>query len=280
MAKSSTPQRVDRTAEEIGFLAGGPGRAAETALARLVDGGLVRFSREGLVTAVHQNGHGATTALEAFILTGLNGAGRPIGLVVGPAAHSHEMAALRDSLSGKALIRRAWGRGSGGRAAFRVLLIFLGIGFLGAALLVDRNLLAVAVVAFFVAFLLRDKKMLTPLGKGVLGHARMNPRDRVDAVALYGLRGVVGRRRVSDLYDLPPNLLYVAPLYPRHGKKKSSSDSGGCGSSCGSASSCSTSSCSSSSCSSSSCSSSSCSSSSCSSSSCSSSSSCGGGGGD
>ncbi|MET8759013.1 TIGR04222 domain-containing membrane protein [Lentzea sp. NPDC004782] len=284
MAKSSTAHRVDQTAEEIGFLAGGPGRAAETALARLMDGGLVRFSREGLVTAVHQNGHGATTALEAFILAGLNGAGRPIGLVVGPAAHSHEMGALRDSLAGKALIRRKWGKGNGGRAAFRVLLIFLGIGFLGAALLVDRNLLAVAVVALFVAFLLRNKKMLTPLGKGVLGHARMNPRGRVDAVALYGLRGVVGRQRVSDLYGLPPNLLYVTPL---PSKKKSRSDGGSCGSGCSSASSCSAGSCSaSSSCSSSSCSSSStcssssscgssssCSSSSCSSSSCSSSSS-------
>ncbi|MGW4213342.1 TIGR04222 domain-containing membrane protein [Lentzea sp. NPDC004789] len=268
MAKSSTPQRVDQTAEEIGFLAGGPGRAAETALARLMDGGLVRFSREGLVTAVHQNGHGATTALEAFILAGLNGAGRPIGLVVGPAAHSHEMGALRDSLAGKALIRRKWGRGNGGRSAFRVLLIFLGIGFLGAALLVDRNLLVVAVVALLVAFLLRDKKMLTPLGKGVLGHARLNPRGRVDAVALYGLRGVVGRRRVADLYDLPPNLLYVAPPHLQHAKKKSRSDGGGCGSSCGSASSCSASSCSASSCSSS------CSSSSCGSSSCGSSSSC------
>ena len=46
MATSSTPQ-AGWTAEEIGFLAGGPGRAAEAVLARLMDGGLVRVSREG-----------------------------------------------------------------------------------------------------------------------------------------------------------------------------------------------------------------------------------------
>src|SRR5690349_24479740 len=97
MAKSSTPHQ--HSAEEIGFLAGGPGRAAEPALARLMDGGLVRVSREGLVTAVHQNGHGATTRIEAFILNGLNGAGRPIGHVIGPASHSQEMGSLRQSLT-------------------------------------------------------------------------------------------------------------------------------------------------------------------------------------
>lgn len=47
MSKSSTPQQTVWSAEEIGFLAGGPGRAAEAVLARLMDGGLVRVSREG-----------------------------------------------------------------------------------------------------------------------------------------------------------------------------------------------------------------------------------------
>ncbi|RAS57979.1 uncharacterized protein (TIGR04222 family) [Lentzea atacamensis] len=276
MAKSSTPQ-ANWAAEEIGFLAGGPGRAAEAALARLMDGGLVRFSREGLVTAVHQNGHGATSPLEASILAGLSGGGRPIGLVVGPAAHSQEMGALHRNLVEKALVHRQWGKTSGGRVALRVLLVLLGIAFLAAALFVDLNLLAVTLVAWFVAFLLRDKKMLTPIGRGILGHAQRNPRSRVDAVALHGLRGVVGRRRVADLYGLPPGILYPPPVH-HHGKQKSHSDSGGCGGvhehhNCASSSSCSSSSCSSSSCSSSS---SSCSSSSCgssSSSSCSSSSS-------
>lgn len=104
MAKSSTPHRMN--AEEIGFLAGGPGRAAEAALARLMDGGHVRVSGEGLVTAVHQNGCGATTAIEARIFAGLGGAGRPIGLAVGPASTGQEMGALRRTLVDKALVRR------------------------------------------------------------------------------------------------------------------------------------------------------------------------------
>ncbi len=286
MAKSSTSRRTDRTAEEIGFLAGGPGRAAEAALARLMDGGLVRVSREGLVTAVHQNGNGATTRIEGFILTSLTGTGRPIGHVVGPASHSQEMGSLRQSLTDRAMIRRRWGRASGGRVALRTLLFVLGFVLLIAGIFADRNLLVIAVVALVVAFLLRGKKMLTPLGKRTLGHARLNPRGRVDAVALYGLRGAVGRQRVGDLFDLPPTVLFGTPAH-HHGKRRSHSDSGGgCSSSydhsCGSTSSCSSSSCSSNSCTSaSSCGSSGCgstsscssSSSSCSSSSCSSSSS-------
>ncbi|WP_082115077.1 TIGR04222 domain-containing membrane protein [Lentzea aerocolonigenes] len=266
MAKSSTPG-PDWRPEEIGFLAGGPGRAAETALARLMDGGLVRISREGLVTAVHQNGHGATTRIESFILNALNGAGRPIGHVVGPASHSQEMGSLRQSLTDRAIIRRRWGKASGGATALRVLLTLAGIGFLVATFATDRAFLAGTIVAWFLAFLLRGKKMLTPMGKGVLGYARTHQRGRVDAVAVYGLRGVMGRQRVADLFGLPPNVLHAAPLRLQHAKRKSRSDSGGgCGSGCsgcGSVSSCSTSSCSSNSCnSSSSCSSSSCSSSS------------------
>ncbi|MET9627059.1 TIGR04222 domain-containing membrane protein [Lentzea sp. NPDC006480] len=267
MAKSSTPGTGCRP-EEIGFLAGGPGRAAETALARLMDGGHVRISREGLVTAVHQNGHGAKTRIESFILNSLNGAGRPIGHVVGPASHSQEMGSLRQSLTDRAMIRRRWGKASGGKVALRVLLILVGVGFLVATFAADRVFLAGTVVAWLLAFLLRGKKMLTPTGKRALGYARTHQRSRVDAVAVYGLRGVMGRQRVADLFGLPPQVLYSpAPLHLQHNKRKSRSDSGGgCGSSCsscGSASSCSSSSCSSNSCnSSSSCSSSSCSSSS------------------
>jgi hypothetical protein len=219
------------------------------------------------VTAVHQNGHGAKTRIESFILTTVNGAGRPIGHVVGPASHSQEMGSLRQSLTDRAMIRRRWGRAGGGKTALRVLLILAGIGFLVATFAADRVFLAGTVVAWLLAFLLRGKKMLTPTGKRALGYARTHQRSRVDAVAVYGLRGVMGRQRVADLFGLPPNVLYAAPLHLQHARRKSRSDSGGgCGSSCsscGSASSCSSSSCSSNSCnSSSSCGSSSCSSSS------------------
>lgn len=254
MAKSSAPHQA--SAEEIGFLAGGPGRAAEAALARLMDGGLVRMSREGLVTAVHQNGYGATTALEAFILAGLSGAGRPFGHVVGPAAHSQEMASLQRGLVDRALVRRQWGRSP--NRGFRTLLFVLALATAVAAGIYDRNLFALSAVLLFFAFLMRDKKMLTPLGRGVLGHAQRNPRGEVDTVALHG-------------FPSAPR-----PIQIRQARTRSTSHRGG--SSCGGAHDhygCSSSSCSSSSCnSSSSCSSSSSSScSSSSSSSCSSSSS-------
>lgn len=247
MAKSSAPHQA--SAEEIGFLAGGPGRAAEAALARLMDGGHVRMSREGLVTAVHQNGYGATTALEAFILAGLTGAGRPFGHVIGPAAHSQEMGSLQRGLVDRALVRRQWGRSP--NRGFRTLLFVLALASAVAAVIWDRNLFALSAVLLFFAFLMRGKKMLTPLGRGVLGHAQRNPRGKVDTVALHGF----------------PNA--PRPIQIRQAKSRSTSHRSSSSSSCGGVydhQSCSSSSCSSSSCnSSSSCSSSS--SSSCSSSS-------------
>jgi uncharacterized protein (TIGR04222 family) len=267
MAKSSTPHQTIWSAEEIGFLAGGPGRAAEAVLARLMDGGLVRVSREGVVTAVHQNGYGATTALEAYVLAGLHGTSRPIHQVVQAAMHSNEMAALHHSLIARSVARRTSG---GKHTGLRVLLILLAIASVPAAIIFDARLLVLTAVLLFLAVVvLRNKGRVTKHGKLVLLHAYRNPRSGADQVALFGLRR--GRQQ------------------PR----RSTSHGGGCGSSCssydwsdhscGGSSSCSSSSgCSSSSCSSSSCSSSSCSSSSsscssssssCSSSSCSSSSS-------
>lgn len=252
MAKSSTPHQTIWSAEEIGFLAGGPGRAAEAVLARLMDGGLVRVSREGVVTAVHQNGYGATTALEAYVLAGLHGTSRPIHQVVQVAMHSNEMAALHHGL-----IARSVARGTSGakHTGLRVLLFVLAVASVPAAILFDAWLLVLTAVLLFLAIVvLRNKGRLTKHGKLVLLHAYRNPRSGADQVALFGLRR--GKQQ------------------PR----RSTSHGGGCGSSCsssydwshhscGGSSSCSSSSCSSSSCSSSSSSCSSSSSSSCSSSS-------------
>ena len=242
------------TVEEIGFLAGGPGRAAQAALARLVDGGLVRISREGLVTAVHQNGYGATTPIEAYVLAGLHGAARPLGQVVGATAGSMEMGSLHQSLVARGLVRRQWGKPRGGAVAFQALLVFLAIASAFAAIAFDGKLIALTIVLLFFVFLLRDKGRLTALGKSTLRYALGRQRGGADVVALRGMN--LGRRRST-----------------------SNSRGGGCGSSyeyshdsCGSSSSCAASGCSSSSCSSSS--SSSCSSSSSSSCSSSSSSSC------
>lgn len=186
MSKSSTPHQTIWSAEEIGFLAGGPGRAAEAVLARLMDGGLVRVSREGVVTAVHQNGYGATTALEAYVLAGLHGTARPIHQVVQVAMRSNEMAALHHSLIARSVVRRTGGSGRGG---FRALLFVLAIASFPAALLFDTRLLVLTAILLFVAaVVLRNKGRLTSNGKIVLRYAFRNPRGSADQVALFGLR--------------------------------------------------------------------------------------------
>ena len=92
------------TPEELGCLAGGPGRAAEVALARLLQAGLVRISRDGVVTAVHQN-PGRVTPLEAHVLQGLRGR-RYLDEVLRDAAVSAEAEGLRSHLAGRGLLRR------------------------------------------------------------------------------------------------------------------------------------------------------------------------------
>lgn len=242
MAKSSTPHQGVWSAEEIGFLAGGPGRAAEAALARMMDGGVVRVSREGFVTAVHQNGYGATTPLEAYVLAGLQGTARPLHQVVQVAMNSREMGSLHQSLVARAMVRRQWGQPRGGISALRTLLVLLAIASAVAGIVLDARLFVLSLVLLFITFLLRKRGRLTALGRSVVRYVMRNPRGGPDVVAVRGLRQ--GRHRVT----------------------RSSSDGGGCGGGCG-GSSCSGSSCSSSSCSSSSSSCSSSSSSSCSSSS-------------
>ncbi len=250
MAKTST--RIDWSPEEIGFLAAGPDRAAQAALARLMDGGLVRVSREGLVTAVHQNGYGATTRLEAKVLAGVQGAGQPMRSVVAWAAQSPEMASLRQSLVDRGMQRRKPSGSAGLQVLFILLtVVFFGIGF------AEHVFWAFAAVTLLFSILVRRRGLLTPHGRTVLKFARRNVLSRPHTVAMRGLTPGRQNRSTSDGgWYYTPDAGYVYH--------------------CGSSSSCSGSSCSSSSgCSSSSSSCGSSSSSSCSSSSSSSSSSCG-----
>lgn len=266
MSKSSTPHQATWSAEEIGFLAGGPGRAAEAVLSRLLDGGLVRISREGLVTAVHQNGYGARTALEAYVLAGLQGTARPIQQVVQVARASHEMGALHQSLVDRGMVHRRFGRPRGGRIALRVVLFLLAFVSVFVAFAIDARLFLLTALLVFLAILLRNPGRLTRNGKTVWMYA-MRTRGSADSVALFGLRR--GKQRTTSS---------STPYVGTSGCSSYDWDHHSCGgtSSCG-GSSCSSSSCSSSSSScgssSSSCSSSSSSCSSSSSSSCSSSSS-------
>ncbi|WP_329793651.1 TIGR04222 domain-containing membrane protein [Lentzea sp. DG1S-22] len=259
MSTPSTPQRTTWTAEEIGFLAGGPGRAAEAVLARLMDGGLVRVSREGLVTAVHQNTYGATSPLEAYVLAGLHGTPRPVQQVVQVAMTSHEMGALHQSLVARGVVRSSWGRPRGGKTALRVVLFLMAFASLFVALAVEPLVLVLTGMVLVTALLLRDKGRLTANGKIVVRYAFRSTSSSADAVALFGLRR--GKQRAVKSSGSS-----TSHVGSGCGSYDWSHHSCGGSSSCSSASSCGSSSCSSSSSSSSSCGSSS-SSSSCSSSS-------------
>lgn len=266
MAKSST--RTDWSAEEIGFLAGGPVRASQAALARLMDGGLVRVSREGHVTAVHQNGYGATTRLEAGILTALQGSGQPMAAIVAWTMRSAEMASLRQSLVDRGLVRR---RGTTGSTGVQVILIVLTVLFFGIGF-AEHAFWAPAAVTLLLSILVRRKGPLTPLGRSVLKYAQRNAHGYARLIALRGFTPS-GRRRSRSTSN-SGGWYHTADS----GYVYSCSSASSCSSSsCAAGNSCSSSGCSSSSCnSSSSCgSSSSCSSSSSSSCSSSSSSSCG-----
>lgn len=259
MAKSSTPHQTVRSAEEIGFLAGGAGRAAQAVLARLMDGGLVRVSREGLVTAVHQNGYGATTPLEAHVLAGLRGTSRPISQVVQVAMGSHEMSSLGESLVARSLLRRRGrNRPGNGRKFFGFLLFLVSIGTIPVVFAFEPKVFFLTLVLLVVGIVLMrsNKSRLTASGKAVLRYTRGHQRGGADVVALYGLRQ--GRHRTRTSTSDGGGGCSTSYDWSHHSCAGSSSSCSSSSSSCGSSSSCSSSS--SSSCSSSS--SSSCSSSS------------------
>ncbi|MET9231858.1 TIGR04222 domain-containing membrane protein [Lentzea sp. NPDC003310] len=241
MSQSSTPHRTTWTAEEIGFLSGGPGRAAEAVLARLLDGGLVRVSREGLVTAVHQNGYGATTPLEAYVLAGLHGTARPIRQVVQVAMTSHEMGALHQSLVDRGVVHRQFGRPRGGKTALRVLLFLLAFVSVFVAFAVDTWLFLLTASLVLFAVLLRNPGRLTRNGKTVWLHALRNPRSGADSVALFGLRR--GKQRQRSTSSTPYVVSSGCGSYDwdHHGCGGTSSCSSG-SSGCSSGSSCSSSS--------------------------------------
>ena len=112
METPTTAQGTWPSAEEAGFLTAGPRRAAETVLARLIDTGLVRVSRDGLVSAVHQNGQGATTSVEARMLSHAQTAVR-FDTIVQSIARSTEIADLYRHLFSRRLMQVPRRRGDG-----------------------------------------------------------------------------------------------------------------------------------------------------------------------
>lgn len=249
MAKSSNTAGFSDhrrwSAEEIGFLAGGPVSAAQAALTRLMDGGLVRISREGHVTAVHQNGYGANTPIEAAILNGLNGTAHPTGAVVWAAARSREMESLRQSLVDRGLVRRNRGMNRGSARGLQVLLLIATVPLTVLAFAVDRTYLLLAIIAFVISFLVRPKGLLTPAGRNVLRFARQGTRSQADVAALRGLHDNGGKRRKSHSHNsCGGGDIYVHSCGSPSSCMSSCCSSSSCSnsSSCGSSSSCSSSS--------------------------------------
>jgi uncharacterized protein (TIGR04222 family) len=272
--------RTGITVEEFGYLSGGPGRAAEAAIVRLLEAGLLRISREGTVSAVSATSQGASTPLEAYAL-GAARTGRMLGELIKSTAGSGAMDGLKQHLVSRGFLvspgrRKGWG-------FVRFLCVVVAVAAMAAVGLAGLHVgIALAVIAAALAFRWFAGRMRRPVrraGRREERRVTVMSNDRVGIVAQHGLTG-----RIGNL----PNMYYVwemlgiapsagATLRRRKPVRNNNNSDGGtmyasscssCSGGCGSNSSCGSGS--------SSCGSSSDSSSS---SSCSSGSSCGGGGG-
>ncbi|GHH47596.1 hypothetical protein GCM10017774_52070 [Lentzea cavernae] len=242
------------TPEELGCLVGGPARAAEVALARLLQAGLVRISREGVVSAVHVPGHGPSTPLEAQILQHAR-YGRPLHDVLHGAALSAEGAGLRGHLADRRLLRhrRSW------RPRLYPWLFLLGFALLGVGFLdwlwpevvspvedlvngrvpglPDWKYYATGALLIVWATLLSTRdpgRLRTRSGYVAVKRAerRVSPQDPLGAVAVRGLRGRVSGLAVAGMFGLSAAAI---GLLPHRDTSSSSSCGSGCSSSsCGS----------------------------------------------
>ncbi|GGU68368.1 TIGR04222 domain-containing membrane protein [Lentzea flava] len=239
MVTPVTSQGTRLSAEEIGYLTAGPGRAAETALARLIDAGLVRVSREGLVSAVHLNNHGAMTELERRTLSYAR-TGVRFDQVVQSTAYSTEMKRLHQHLLDQKLMQQPRRRHEGWWFPLVIAIVLVLLGFSTPVFF-----LGVPIALLFFVWQ-RGRKAVTQAGREALRHVVAT--DRVHAVALYGFCGKVNGRAVGDLFELSQSIVKMLPLKQNRKRKSSSDGGGGCGSSCSSCGSgCGSSSCSSSS---------------------------------
>ncbi|GGN16843.1 hypothetical protein GCM10011609_67140 [Lentzea pudingi] len=235
------------TAEELGCLVGGPARAAEVALARLIQAGLVRVSREGVLSAVHVPGRGPSSPLEAQILTGLRH-GRYLNDVVHGAFSSAEADGLRAHLVGRGLLRR--------RRSLRPRLypwLFLLAPLLMVAGVLDAvapelqrefvpqlpefpfwYFFAAAAAVFVLGSVLavRDPgRLRTRAGYVLMKRAQrgVNAHDPVGAVAVHGLRGRIAGLAIAGMFGLSAVVVGTLP-------GRDSSSSGSCGGGCSSSS--------------------------------------------
>ncbi|MDT7782513.1 MAG: hypothetical protein QOF58_932 [Pseudonocardiales bacterium] len=238
------------TPEELGCLVGGPARAAEVALARLLQAGAVRISRDGVVTAVHRS-PGRISPLEARILNSVQ-AGRYLHDVLRETATSPEAEGLRHHLADRGLLRhhRSW------RPRLYPWLFLLGAALVLAGFfrIVVPDLLrelpvpditeyppwyffAAGAVVFVWASVLKARdpgRLRTRTGYRLARRTRLrvSTQDPVGAVASRGLRGKVGRVAIAGMLGLTPVMIGLLPT--RDTSSSSSCGSGCSSSSCGS----------------------------------------------
>ena len=220
--------RTGISPEEFGYLSGGPGRAAEVAVVRLLEAGLLRISREGVVSAVSATAHGAATPLEAYAL-GAARTGRMLGDLVKSTAGSDALSGLKQHLVDRGFLaspgrRKFWGavRGLTLVGAFvamaSVALFHLNVGY---AIL----LLLLALVVRWLAG--RMRKPVRRSGRREARKVTVMSNDRIGIVAQHGLAGRIGQfpnqHYVWEMLGIVPS----AGATLRRGKRKSAGQNDG-----------------------------------------------------
>jgi uncharacterized protein (TIGR04222 family) len=180
--------------EEFGFLSGGPGRAAEVAVVRLLEAGLLRISREGVVSAVAATSYGAATPLEAYAL-GAARTGRMLGELIKSTATSAAIDALRQHLVDRGLLASPGRRKLCG--AIRALSLVAAIAAIASVAVfhvhvgIGIGLLALVVLVRWFAG--RMRRPVRRAGRREVRKVVVMSDDRVGIVAQHGLTGRIGQ---------------------------------------------------------------------------------------
>jgi len=237
-----TPGRTGVSPEEFGYLSGGPGRAAEVAVVRLLEAGLLRISREGVVSAVAATAAGAATPLEAYAL-GAARTGRMLGELIKSTATSDALAALKQHLVDRGFLasagrRKFWG-------AVRTLTL-VGAFVAMASVAVFHFNVGYAILLLLLALVVRwfagrMRKPVRRAGRREAARITVMSNDRLGIVAQHGLAGRIGQfpqqYYVWEMLGIAPS----AGATLRRGKRRTARQNDGAyyASSCNSCSSCS-----------------------------------------
>lgn len=200
------------TVLDLAFLSGGPQRVVESAIARLVDTGMVRTSRGGMLTAVD----GASTGdpVELAVLREIGAKPRSVATVVRKAARSKAVTRTGDGLvEQRLLVAPAAAREAQYRAVIGLFLL-LAVGVARVVVGVRGGypvtflvmLLAGTAVLLFV-LVKRRIQARTVYGDRVLAAARSGPSDVPNAwlspAAATGLAGAAGAVALGGLLVYP-----------------------------------------------------------------------------